>query len=55
MEKKETINDFATRITWLVNQVKVCGETITEHSIVAKILRLLTTIFKKIWLNDTID
>lgn len=29
MGEKETINDFTTRITRLVNQVKSCGETVT--------------------------
>lgn len=45
MEEKEIINDFTTRITWLVNQVKECEETITEQYVVAKILRSLASRF----------
>lgn len=48
MEKNESVNDFATRITRLVNQVKACGETITEQYVVAKMLRSLTPRFDKI-------
>lgn len=45
MEEKETINDFTMRITRLVNQVKTCGETVTEQYVVAKILCSLTQRF----------
>lgn len=48
MEEKEIINDFATRITRLVNQVKACGESITEQYVVAKILCSLTLRFDNI-------
>ncbi|XP_050896242.1 uncharacterized protein LOC127102978 [Lathyrus oleraceus] len=48
MEEKKTINYFKTRITRLVNQVKACGETITEQYVVAKILRSLTPRFDNI-------
>ena len=47
-EENETINFFTTRITRLVNQVKVCGETVTEQYIVAKILRSLTPRFDNV-------
>ncbi|XP_050877523.1 uncharacterized protein LOC127081294 [Lathyrus oleraceus] len=36
MEDKETINDYITRITQLVNQIKSCGETILEQNVVSK-------------------
>lgn len=45
---KETINDFAMRITRLVNQVKTCGETITEQYVIVKILRSLMPRFDNI-------
>lgn len=48
MEEKETIKDFATRITRLANQVKTCGETIIEKYVVAKILHSLTPRFDNI-------
>lgn len=48
IEEKETINDFVTRITRLVNQVKACGETVMEEYVVAKILRSLTSRFDDI-------
>lgn len=38
IEEKDTINEFTTRITRLVNQVKACGETVTQQYVVAKIL-----------------
>ncbi|XP_058784690.1 uncharacterized protein LOC131659529 [Vicia villosa] len=48
MEDKETINDYVTRITRLVNQIKSCGETILEQNVVSKILRSLTSRFDNI-------
>lgn len=42
---KETISEFITRITRLVNQVKACGETTTEQYVVEKILISLTLRF----------
>lgn len=41
MEEKETVNNYAMRITRLLNQVTTHGETITEKYIVVKILRSL--------------
>ena len=41
MEESESIIDFFTRVTKLVNQIKLCGETLTTRSVVAKILRSL--------------
>ncbi|XP_050908772.1 uncharacterized protein LOC127122490 [Lathyrus oleraceus] len=48
MEDKETINDYITRITQLVNQIKSCGETILEQNVVSKVLRSLTSRFDNI-------
>ncbi|KAK2397922.1 hypothetical protein QL285_059445 [Trifolium repens] len=45
MEEKESIGDFVTRITKLVNLMKGCGETISDQSVVEKILRSLTPRF----------
>ncbi|MCI11496.1 retrovirus-related Pol polyprotein from transposon TNT 1-94 [Trifolium medium] len=41
MEDSETIYDFFTKVTKLVNQIKNSGEVITTKSVVAKILRSL--------------
>ncbi|XP_058726725.1 uncharacterized protein LOC131628503 [Vicia villosa] len=48
MEEKETINDYVTRITRLVNQIKSCGETILEQNVVSKILCSLMSRFDNI-------
>lgn len=48
IKEKETINDFTTRITRLVNQVKTRGETNTWQYIIAKILHFLTQRFDNI-------
>ncbi|XP_050888750.1 uncharacterized protein LOC127093899 [Lathyrus oleraceus] len=48
MEDKETINDYITRITRLVNQIKFSGETILEQNVVSKVLRSLTPRFDNI-------
>ncbi|XP_050886070.1 uncharacterized protein LOC127091468 [Lathyrus oleraceus] len=48
MEDKETINDYITRITRLVNQIKSCGEMILEQNVVSKVLRSLTPRFDNI-------
>ncbi|KAK2359039.1 hypothetical protein QL285_096166 [Trifolium repens] len=45
MEEKESIGDFVTRVTKLVNLMKGCGETISDQSVVEKILRSLTPRF----------
>ncbi|MCI20466.1 hypothetical protein A2U01_0041628, partial [Trifolium medium] len=42
MEEKESIGDFVTKVTKLVNLMKGCGETISDQSVVEKILRSLT-------------
>ena len=48
MEEKESINDYITRITCLVNQMKACGETVIVQNVVAKILRSLMSRFDNI-------
>ena len=45
MEDSESISDFFTRVTKLVNQIKVCGETLTTRAVVSKILRSLASKF----------
>ncbi|XP_050910027.1 uncharacterized protein LOC127123893 [Lathyrus oleraceus] len=42
MEENEIINDFGTRITQMVDQVKACRETVTEQYVIAKICCFLT-------------
>lgn len=42
MKGKKTINNYVRWITWLVNQIKSCGETISEQNDVTKILCFLT-------------
>ncbi|XP_050918413.1 uncharacterized protein LOC127135821 [Lathyrus oleraceus] len=48
MEDKETINDYITCITRLVNQIKSCGETILEQNVVLKVWCSLTPRFDNI-------
>ncbi|XP_058732918.1 uncharacterized protein LOC131604499 [Vicia villosa] len=48
MEEKESICDYVTRVTRLVNQIKSCGKAMEEKSIVSKILRSLTPRFDNI-------
>jgi hypothetical protein len=36
MEDSETVNDFFTKVTKLVNQIKNCGEVITTKAVVSK-------------------
>ncbi|GAU40628.1 hypothetical protein TSUD_190050 [Trifolium subterraneum] len=45
MEEKESVCDFVTRVTKLVNLMKGCGETMNDQSVVEKILRSLTPRF----------
>lgn len=48
MVEKKTINYFTKRITRLVNQVKACGESVTEQYVVAQYLRSLMKRFNNI-------
>lgn len=41
MEENESICDFFTRVTRLVNRIKTCGEVMSSRSIATKILRFL--------------
>ena len=45
MEDSESITDFFTKVTKLVNQIKVYGEVLTSRSIVEKILSSLAPKF----------
>jgi hypothetical protein len=48
MEEKETVSDFFTIVSKLVNAMKSCGETVSNQSIVEKILRFLSPRFDHI-------
>ncbi|KAK2435242.1 hypothetical protein QL285_020317 [Trifolium repens] len=48
MEEKETVSDFFTRISKLVNAIKSCGEVVSTQNIVEKILRSLSPRFDHI-------
>lgn len=41
MDESESIDDFFTRVTRLVNQIKVYGEMLASRSVATKILRSL--------------
>lgn len=45
MENTEKISDYFTRILTLTDQMKACGDTVTDQSIVEKIMRTLTARF----------
>ena len=45
IEDSESISDFFTRVTKLVNQIKTRGEALTTRAIVSKILRSLAPKF----------
>ncbi|GAU26253.1 hypothetical protein TSUD_224440 [Trifolium subterraneum] len=45
LEEKESVGDFVTRVTKLVNLMKGCGESMNDQSVVEKILRSLTPRF----------
>ena len=45
MEDNESITDFFTRVTKLVNQIKIYGEVLTSRSVVSKIFRSLAPKF----------
>ena len=44
----ESISDFFTRVTKLVNQIKTCGESLTIRAGVLKILRSLAPKFNHV-------
>lgn len=41
MEDRESIRDFSTRFSKIVNQIKGCGDRIEEKRVVQKVLRSL--------------
>ncbi|KAL0345816.1 UNVERIFIED_CONTAM: hypothetical protein Sradi_4412900 [Sesamum radiatum] len=41
MEEQESIRDFSSRVSEIVNQIKSCGDTIQEKRVVEKVLRCL--------------
>ncbi|XP_019460169.1 PREDICTED: uncharacterized protein LOC109359930 [Lupinus angustifolius] len=45
MEEQERVSEYFTRIRGLINQMRSCGEQISEQGIVEKILRTLSTKF----------
>ncbi|GAU22886.1 hypothetical protein TSUD_376970 [Trifolium subterraneum] len=45
MNEGETVSDFFSRLVTLTNQMKACGETITDLQKVEKVLRALTANF----------
>lgn len=45
MNQGESVQAFLTRVTSIVNQIKSCGDDLTEKVVVMKVLRSLTTKF----------
>jgi gag-polypeptide of LTR copia-type len=45
MKQGETVQQFLTRVSTIVNQIRSCGENISKRTIVMKVLRNLTTKF----------
>ncbi|KAJ4817458.1 polyprotein [Rhynchospora pubera] len=45
MKQGETIQDFLSRASSIVNQIQACGEEVTNSTLVAKVLRSLTPKF----------
>ncbi|XP_078150499.1 uncharacterized protein LOC144545855 [Carex rostrata] len=45
MNQGESVQAFLTRVTSIVNQIKSCGEDLTEKIVVMKVLRSLTAKF----------
>ncbi|KAJ4789254.1 polyprotein [Rhynchospora pubera] len=45
MKQGESIQSFLTRVTAIVNQIRSCGEDLSEQTVVMKVLRSLTTKF----------
>ena len=55
MECSEIISYFVTRVTKLVNQIKVCGETLTTRAVVSKILRSLAPKFDHVVVSIRVE
>jgi gag-polypeptide of LTR copia-type len=45
MNQDESVQSFLTRVTTIVNQIRSCGENLSEKIVVMKVLRSLTTKF----------
>lgn len=45
MNQGETVQSFLARVTAIVNQIRSCGEDLSEKTVVMKVLRSLTTKF----------
>lgn len=45
MEENQKINDYFSKLIVLVNQMKTYGEAITDHQVVEKVMRSLTSRF----------
>lgn len=41
MEDRESVSDFSSRVSEIVNQIKGCGDVIEENRVVQKVLRSL--------------
>ena len=41
MKESESVCDFSSRVAEIVNQIKVCGDTIADKKVVEKVLRSL--------------
>ncbi|MCH94407.1 retrovirus-related pol polyprotein from transposon TNT 1-94, partial [Trifolium medium] len=48
MESNEKISDYFNRVTQLSNAMKNCGETVSDHDIVSKVMRTLSYKFDAI-------
>jgi hypothetical protein len=48
MSDQESVAEFFTRLVTLTNQMKVCGETVSDVVKIEKVLRTLTPNFDRI-------
>ncbi|KAJ0021731.1 hypothetical protein Pint_31219 [Pistacia integerrima] len=48
MQNNESVQDYLSHVSTLVNKMKSCGEKITDEIVVAKILRSLTLKFEHV-------
>jgi hypothetical protein len=48
MEPNEKVSEYFNRITQVSNAMKGCGEAVTDHNIVSKIMRTLSYKFDAI-------
>jgi len=45
MEDDQRINDYISKLQSIVNQIKACGEEVSDQQVVGKIMRSLTSKF----------